>query len=152
MEPYGTIIEAALHDFAGLKFVIEHDSDHQTTLSNPLFSLTIATERNYQPSILSHLSCNGRKFETGLSARILSRQKFDIDMDELDEIKGKYHLDIGGGNEAARSIGMHLYVEVAMRQIFSFISKFNRCMTPENEAFYTEYLSRERALINQLGL
>lgn len=151
IEPCGTIIKAALHDFASMQFVIESDSEYQTTMSRETYSLTISTEKGYQPSIAAHLSNNGQKFEIGLSARILAKQKFEANLRELSEIRSKYHLDTGGGNASMRSSGLYIYVKAAVRQILEFTSEFGQQINAHNKPFYDEYLSKERALLRELG-
>ena len=152
IEPYGEVIKAVLRDFASLKLAIESDSDCQTTLSGQTYPLTISTEKSYQPSILAYLSRNGQKFEIGMSARILAARKFEADMSELAAIKDKYHLDTGGGNASIKSSGIYIYIKVAIRQIFEFVSEYAQEISSNNEPFYAKYLSGERKFMSDLGL
>jgi len=153
IEPYGTIIKSILHEFRKLDLVIEQDTDYKIVLVNNYYSLTIATEKNYQPSVLACFrDTTSHEFEVGLSERILADQKFKADIKELDEIKEKYQLDARGGDEHARASGVYIYAKVAIRQIFNFISEFSQEMLIENGPFRAEYQSREQLLLNNLGL
>ena len=153
IEPYGTIIKSMLHEFSKLDLVIEQDTDYKIVLVNNYYSLTIATEKNYQPSVLACFrDTTSHEFEVGLSERILADQKFKADIKELDEIKEKYQLDVRGGDEHARASGVYIYAKVAIRQIFNFISEFSQEMLIENGPFRAEYQSREQLLLNDLGL
>lgn len=153
MEPYGTIIRSMLHEFRKLGLAIEQDTDCKIILANNDYSLAIATEKNYQPSILACLRDGaGQEYEMGLSERILAGQQFKADIKELDEIKEKYQLEARGGNENAKASGIYIYVKVALRQIFNFVSQFSQEMLAENGPFRIEYQSRERQLLNDLGL
>ncbi|NMW24667.1 MAG: hypothetical protein A2211_01520 [Rhodanobacter sp. RIFOXYA1_FULL_67_6] len=153
IEPYGTIIKSMLHEFRKLDLVIEQDTDYRIILANNYYSLTIATEKNYQPSVLACFrDTTSQEFEVGLSERILANQKFKANIKELEEIKEKYQLDARGGNEHARTSGIYIYAKVAIRQIFNFISEFSQEMLIENGPFRTEYQTREQLLLNDLGL
>lgn len=153
IEPYGTIIKSMLHEFRKLDLVIEQDTDYKIILTNNYYSLTIATEKNYQPSVLAcFMDTTSHEFEVGLSERILADQKFKADIKELDEIKEKYQLDARSGDEHARASGIYIYAKVAIRQIFNFISEFSQEMLIENGPFRVEYQSREQLLLNDLGL
>ena len=153
IEPYGTIIKSMLHEFRELDLVIEQDTDYKIILANSYYSLTIATEKNYQPSVLACFrDTTNHEFEVGLSERILANQKFKADIKELEEIKEEYQLDARGGDEHARTIGIYIYAKVAIRQIFNFISEFSQEMLIENGPFRTEYQTREQLLLNDLGL
>jgi len=152
IEPYGEIIKDALRDFASLKLAVESDSDCQTTLSGKTYSLTISTEKGYQPSILAHLSRDGQRFEIGMSVRILTVQKFEADRSELAAIKDKYHLDTGNGNASTKSSGTYIYVQVAIYQIFEFVSEYAQEISSNNKPFHAKYLSEERKLMSDLGL
>ena len=153
IEPYGTIIKSILHEFRKLDLAIEQDTDYKMILANSYYSLTIATEKNYQPSVLARFKdTTSHEFEVGLSERILADHKFKADIKELDEIKEKYHLDAPGGDEHAKASGIYIYTKVAIRQIFNFIAEFSQEMLIENGPFRAEYQSREQLLLNDLGL
>jgi hypothetical protein len=153
VEPYGTIIKSMLHEFRKLDLAIEQDTDYKIILTKNYYSLTIATEKSYQPSVLACFrDTTSHEFEVGLSERILADQKFKADIKELDEIKEKYQLDARGGDEHARASGVYIYAKVAIRQIFNFISEFSQEMLIENGPFRAEYQSREQLLLNDLGL
>lgn len=121
-------------------------------MSRETYSLTISKEKGYQPSIAAHLSNNGQKFEIGLSARILAKQKFEANLSELSEIRSEYHLDPGCGNASMRSSGLWIYAKVAIRQIPELTSEFGQQINAHNKPFYDECLSKERALLRELGL
>ncbi len=152
-EPYGAIIKSMLHEYRQLDLTIAHDKEYKMVLSNKNYSLVIATEMNYQPSILACVTDRtGQEFEVGLSERVLASQKFEDDVKELEEIKEKYQLEAGDGNEHIKASGIYIFVKVATRQIFNFVSEFNQEIVDENGPFRVEYRSREQALLKDLGL
>lgn len=151
IEPYGEIIRACLRDFASLKFSVESDSDYQTTLSGKTCSLTISTEKVYQPSTLAHLIRNGQRFEIGMSARILAAKKFEAHISELAAIRDKFHLDDDGEDASIRASGTYIYIKVAIRQVFEFVSEYATEMSSDNKAFHVRYLSEDRKLMSNLG-
>lgn len=152
IEPYGEIIRASLRDFASLKFAVESDSDYQTVLSGKTCSLTISTEKGYQPSIFAYLIRNGERFEIGMSARILAARKFEANISELAAIRDKFHLDDDGGNSSIKASGTYIYIKMAIRQISEFVSEYATEMSSDDKAFHVRYLSEDRKLMSDLGL
>lgn len=153
IEPYGTIIKSMLQEYRQLDLTIAHDTEYKMVLAAKDYSLVIATETNYQPSILACVTDRtGQEFEVGLSERVLASQKFEDDLKELQEIKDKYQLEAHDGNEHVKAIGIYIFVKVATRQIFRFVSEFSQEIVDENGLFRAEYLSREQALLKDLGL
>ncbi len=153
IEPYGTVIKSMLHDFRMLNLRIEKDTDYKIVLASEDYSLVIATEKNYQPSVLAcFVDGTNQEFEVGLSERILANQKFKSDTKELDEIGKQYQLKTKGGNENIKADGIYIYAKVAIRQILSFIAEHSQEMLAENSPFRAEYKSREQHLLNDLGL
>lgn len=114
--------------------------------------MTISTGKGYQPSIIAHLGRNGQRFEIGISARILAVQKFEADRSELAAIKDKYHLDTGSGNASDKSSGTYIYVQVAICQIFEFVSEYAQEISSNSKPFHARCLSEERKLMSGLGL
>lgn len=153
IKPYDEIIQSMLHEFRGLGFLLGQNTDYRTLLVAEGCSLAITTERGHQPSISASLiDSDGQEFEVGLSMRILADTQFRAGTRELDEIKKQYQLDVRGGDARLKANGTYVYIKVAMRQIFAFVSEFCREILVQNGPFRAEYQSRERQLLNELGL
>lgn len=153
IEPYEAVLKSLRRDYATLGLKVEHNEDYRVSLSNDDLVLTIATEKNYQPSILASVEdCTGNRFELGLARRVLSENRYEADMEELAAIKSKYRLDSGNASSRENVSGSFIYVRVALEGIFVFLAEFGRQVNSENEAFLSEYKARERALLGRFGL
>lgn len=153
IEPYGAVVQSRLREFREFDLKVVRDTDYELVLAHSKYSLIIQTERYYQPSLLACLNAGcGQKFELGLAARVLAGEKFRDYVMEIDEIKERYHLERGNGDEHARATGIFIFAKAATRQIFSFVAEFGHEMIDENGAFRSEYFSRERELLDGLGL
>ena len=153
IEPYETVLESLYKDYGALGLKIKDNEDYRVSLTKGDLVLTIATEKNYQPSILASLEDGtGARFELGLARRVFSERRYEADMKELAAIKTKYKLDSGNASSSENVSGTYIYVKVALAGIFAFLSEFGGQVNSGNETFLAEYKARERALLGRFGL
>lgn len=150
IEPYGSTIKALLLEFRELDLGLDRDAEYEMVLANDACSLTFQTERHYLPSLAAHLSDGaGRKFEIGLSRKILAREAFRADAIEFDGIRKACPSELEGEDQVML---IRLHVERRVRQVFDFVLKFSQEMLDEAGPFRPAYLIEERKLLDGLGL
>lgn len=150
MEPYGSTIKALLLEFRELDLRIDRDAEYEMVLANDAYSLTIQTERHYLPSLAAHLSDDeGRKFEIGLSRKILAGEGFHAGAIELDPIRKNFPVELESKN---RVEFIRLHVERQAKQVFDFVLKFSQEVLDEAGPFRLAYQIEQRRLLDSLGL
>ena len=150
IEPYGSTIKALLLEFRELDLGLDRDAEYELVLANSACSLTFQTERHYLPSLAAHLSdSSGRKFEIGLSRKILAGEAFRADAIVFDGIRKTSSAELEGEDQVKL---IRLHVEREVRQVFDFVLKFSREMLDESGPFRHAYQIEERKLLDSLGL
>lgn len=150
IEPYGSTIKALLLEFRELDLGLDRDAEYEMVLANDACSLTLQTDRHYLPSLAAHLRDGaGRKFEIGLSRKMLAGEEFRAGAIELDAIRKTSSAELEGEDQVKL---IRLHVEREVRQVFDFVLKFSREMLDESGPFRHAYQIEERKLLDSLGL
>lgn len=153
MEPYGSAIEKALRNWAGLGLTVASDCGYQMTLASASFTVTISAEKYYHPSISASLTDrSGITFEVGLAEKILAGQASLAHAEEPRAIKGTLEANSPWEKRVMSSDETQMNVERAISRLVEFVSIYGIYVCSKNQPFLAEYRSAEQALLARFGV
>lgn len=151
IEPYATAAIALHTKMARLGFKLVSDADYAMTFSNGDYSIDIATERNYHPSVLMSLrDPQGRRFELGTVEKILAPARFEEGQITLKLIRKQFGLDEPGTEPAVRVDGILEYARAVLNQILDFMIDFREQIFVSADQYQEKYAAIEHAFLANL--
>jgi hypothetical protein len=151
IEPYATAIRNVSGKFSGLGFASVSDADYSTSLSNGDYSIDIAVEKNYHPSLsMSLRNRRGKHFELGTVKKILAPERADGDQQALRLIREKYGLDDPNTERSVRAKGVLEYAQAILEQMLNFMTDFRGQVFASPGGFEAEYEAWEQAFLSKL--
>jgi hypothetical protein len=151
IEPYATVLRDLHAQWSALGLAATKDSDYGVSYSNGAYSVDVATERYYHPSVLMSLrNPQGRRFELGILMDIIAPERSQPRSQILKSIREKYGLDSATTDKAVREQGVAEYARTLIKLILDFMLDFRATLFVSPGSYEAEYAAREKVLMANL--
>jgi hypothetical protein len=151
IEPYATALRDVYAKWSALGLAPVNDSDYGVSYSDGAYSIDVATERYYHPSVsMSLRNPQGKRFELGMLIDIIAPERSPARSQVLKSIREKYGLDSVTADKSTREQGVAEYARALIGQILDFLLDFRATLFVSPGGYEVEYAAREKAFMASL--